>query len=547
MKQQQKQTGITLFYSYTSNDKQWRDQLTKHLSQLKRDGLIEVLYDDLILAGEKHSSKRDRMLRSAQIILLLISSDYLASDAQYEDEMKQALERHQREEVHVIPIILRPCDWQSSPFADLQRLPRNGTPVVRWDNQDEAFLSIVQELRLIIGLHQAHLEKTRLKLSPMLTPIASDQATPTSKLVPGTPTTPPQGFPLSPSSSTPIIKPPKCFRSPFTVAGLILLMLIILVGSNLATYGIVAGNTAHNQATIQASATVRTLTTGRIWHTQISGNTNHLAAVVWSGSQFVAIGDKGTILTSLDGHAWVARNSGIGGSLSSIVWSGSQYVIVGGNGAILTSPDGRSWSVQHSGTSNSLTGIAWSGSRFVAVGSNATILTSTDGFSWTTVQDFPAGDELLSAVTWSGSQFMTVSESMVTYTSPDGLRWTGHVVGGGFYNNVTWLDSRFVLVGHTTVLISFDGDSWVGQTSELTRQSYDLYAVAWSGAQFVAVGGNNFNLATNTDTKALILTSPDGYTWTAQVPGTSNPLWGIAWSGSRFVVVGDNGTILTSP
>jgi hypothetical protein len=78
MKQQKKQVGITLFYSYASADRQWRDQLARHLSQFKRDGLIEELYDQQILAGEEHSLERDRMLCSAQIILLLISSDFLA-------------------------------------------------------------------------------------------------------------------------------------------------------------------------------------------------------------------------------------------------------------------------------------------------------------------------------------------------------------------------------------------------------------------------------------------------------------------------------------
>jgi Cdc6-like AAA superfamily ATPase len=148
---QQKQTSITVFYSYAPIDREWRDQFAIHLSQLKRDGLIEELYDDLILAGEERSPEQDRMLRSAQIILLLISADFLASDACYQIEMQHALERHRRGEARVVPIIVRPCDWQHSPFAHLQCLPRNTKPITTWVNQDDAFVMIVQELRKIIA------------------------------------------------------------------------------------------------------------------------------------------------------------------------------------------------------------------------------------------------------------------------------------------------------------------------------------------------------------------------------------------------------------
>jgi hypothetical protein len=103
--------------------------------------------------------------------------------------------------------------------------------------------------------------------------------------------------------------------------------------------------------------------------------------VAWAGSQFVSTG-LATILTSSNGRAWTAQRSGTsqnpyGKPLYGVVWSGSQFVAVGGQGIILTSPDGRAWTAQHSGTSQSLYGVAWAGgSRFVAVGDSGTILTS---------------------------------------------------------------------------------------------------------------------------------------------------------------------------
>src|SRR5438270_10460752 len=105
----QKQTGITVFISYAQADQAVRDQLATHLSQLKRDGLIEEWSDQQILAGSDRAQSINLVLHSAHIILLLISAEFLASDACYQIEMQQALERHRRGEAHVIPIIVRPC------------------------------------------------------------------------------------------------------------------------------------------------------------------------------------------------------------------------------------------------------------------------------------------------------------------------------------------------------------------------------------------------------------------------------------------------------
>jgi hypothetical protein len=147
----QKQGGITVFFSYAQADQKMRDRLAIHLSQLQRDGLIEAWSDQQILAGANRTQEIDQAIRRSRIILLLISADFLASDTCYDVEMQQALEHHRRGEVHVIPIIVRPCDWQNSPFAHLLCLPRNTRPVALWGNQDEAFVAIAQELREVIA------------------------------------------------------------------------------------------------------------------------------------------------------------------------------------------------------------------------------------------------------------------------------------------------------------------------------------------------------------------------------------------------------------
>jgi hypothetical protein len=152
--EEQEQRQMIVFFSYAQTDQVWYEQFAKHLSQLKRDGLIEEWSYQQILPGVDRTKEIDQALHSAHVILLLISADFLASDAQYQVEMQHALERHKRGEVRVVPIIVRPCDWQHSPFAHLQCLPRTGKPISTWDHQDEAFLAITQDLRRLIARQQ---------------------------------------------------------------------------------------------------------------------------------------------------------------------------------------------------------------------------------------------------------------------------------------------------------------------------------------------------------------------------------------------------------
>jgi len=89
----------------------------------------------------------DENLESADIVLLLVSPAFLASDYCHEVEMQRALARHEEGTARVIPVILRPCDWQHSPFAHLLAAPTDGKPITKWANEDEAFLDVVQKIR----------------------------------------------------------------------------------------------------------------------------------------------------------------------------------------------------------------------------------------------------------------------------------------------------------------------------------------------------------------------------------------------------------------
>ncbi|GCE20823.1 NACHT domain-containing protein [Dictyobacter kobayashii] len=150
MKREQARTPLTLFYSYAQQDELLRAELEKHLRQLSREGLISTWWDRMILPGENRAQEIDAHLETASVVLLLVSPDFLASDYCYEIEMQRALERHKRGEARVIPIILRPCDWKHAPFAFLECLPLDGKAITLWNNQDEAFLNVVQGLRRVI-------------------------------------------------------------------------------------------------------------------------------------------------------------------------------------------------------------------------------------------------------------------------------------------------------------------------------------------------------------------------------------------------------------
>jgi tetratricopeptide (TPR) repeat protein len=140
---------VNLFLSYAHEDEILCKRLLKHLSQLQRSG-VDGWYDRRITAGSEWAGQIDEHLNSAEIILLLVSADFLASDYCYDVEMKRALERHDHGEARLIPVILRPCDWQSSPFARLQASPKNGKPVVDWKTADHGFLNVVEGLRRVV-------------------------------------------------------------------------------------------------------------------------------------------------------------------------------------------------------------------------------------------------------------------------------------------------------------------------------------------------------------------------------------------------------------
>jgi len=143
-------TPVEVFYSFADVDAPLLEQLEHHLSVLRREGQITTWHKRQIVAGSDWQMELDQHLNTASLILLLISPAFFASDYCYGVEMQHAMQRYEAGEARVIPLLLRPVDWQSAPFGKLKALPSNGKPITVWSNRDAAFADIAQGIRVAL-------------------------------------------------------------------------------------------------------------------------------------------------------------------------------------------------------------------------------------------------------------------------------------------------------------------------------------------------------------------------------------------------------------
>jgi hypothetical protein len=140
---------VRLFFSYSHKDERHLNTLKTHLSGLRRRGLIEEWHDRQIAPGQEWDKAIDENLQTSEIVLLLVTPDFMRSEYVNEKEIKRAIEKHERGEARVIPIIVRPVDWEWAPFGKLQALPRDAKPITTWSNRDNAWLDVSR------GIHRA--------------------------------------------------------------------------------------------------------------------------------------------------------------------------------------------------------------------------------------------------------------------------------------------------------------------------------------------------------------------------------------------------------
>lgn len=165
-----------VFFSYSHLDEEHRNQLEAHLASLRHEKKIESWHDRRLLAGSNFGSEIDQQINDADVILLLVSANFLNSMYCYSIEMGRALERHHAGEARVIPVIVKPCDWESTPLGGLLATPRDGKAITTWPNFDEAFTDVAKQIRKVVDEINASSLKTisSSPLQPALSMRSSD-------------------------------------------------------------------------------------------------------------------------------------------------------------------------------------------------------------------------------------------------------------------------------------------------------------------------------------------------------------------------------------
>ena len=184
---------VSLFYSYAHEDEALRDELAGHLKILERRGLISAWHDRRIVPGQAWGQAIDQHLTTADLVLLLVSKDFIGSDYIWGVELAQAMQRQQAQQCEVVPIIVRavdidPADADDLPFLKLQALPPDLKPVTSWANRDEAWTQVAKGLRATVTLIRSRRP-----------PVIPAPAVPAAAAGPGSPASP--VAPVSPASA----------------------------------------------------------------------------------------------------------------------------------------------------------------------------------------------------------------------------------------------------------------------------------------------------------------------------------------------------------
>lgn len=141
---------IKIFFSYAHGDEKLMDEVRRQLIVSERQGRILKWYDRKIPPGGEWKNEIDERLRQARVILLFMSPRFIESKYCYQIEGQEALSRHGSKEATVIPVILRPCAWEDSPFGKLQALPRDAKPLSTWDDLDIGSLEVARGVMSVV-------------------------------------------------------------------------------------------------------------------------------------------------------------------------------------------------------------------------------------------------------------------------------------------------------------------------------------------------------------------------------------------------------------
>jgi hypothetical protein len=155
---------IKIYYCYAREDEALRARLAQHLEPLKREGLIVTWHACEISPGKDLIQEIYFHLDTSDILLALITPAFMSSTYCQDIEIRRAFERHSLGEMRVIPIILRPVDWQHTLLGKLQALPKDGKPIIKWKPVDDGWQSVATDVRKVV----VELREKQLVFSPDL-------------------------------------------------------------------------------------------------------------------------------------------------------------------------------------------------------------------------------------------------------------------------------------------------------------------------------------------------------------------------------------------
>jgi len=263
----------------------------------------------------------------------------------------------------------------------------------------------------------------------------------------------------------------------------------------------------------------------------------HINDVVWNGTVFVAVADKGVIRSSVDGYTWALRPSGTSENLTSVVANPTTGTMVatGTNGALLSSADGITWTVKQLNVFGDFLFSHWSGTLFYIGERTGTLFSSVDGQAWTVVNNNVAGNAFAMTSNNAGQLVILRDRNMISTSADTGATWTTQAMPVPGATSLTWAAglAKYVAVGDRGVVAtSLDAYTWTLQVSGLSQ---GLNSVKWTGNALVASGSYG-----------TLITSFDGVNWTGGASTTAVSIRATATNGIAQVAVGDYGTILSN-
>ncbi len=170
------QAAIDVFISYAADDAGHLVRLREHLALLERQKVIATWDAHDLRPGDEHAAEIAARLKTADLVLFLVSASFLKSDELWNGQLQKALARRASDGTQVVPIILRPSDWESSELGRLQVLPAGGRPITSWDDADAAWTNVAKGLRrLIVRRPGSRTRRPRPAVMPEAVPFRVDR------------------------------------------------------------------------------------------------------------------------------------------------------------------------------------------------------------------------------------------------------------------------------------------------------------------------------------------------------------------------------------